>query len=261
MSTEGSSLCPVPSFLPPRPFTVVLIQARMSSARLPGKVLADLAGRSMLARVVRRVRRAGLVDRVIVAASESGEDEPILAECRRLAVDCFRGSEPDVLDRFHRAAEASRAEIVVRVTADCPLIDPCVMDRTICAFLEARPDYASNTLQRTYPRGLDTEVMTAAALACAWREATQPYQRVHVTPYLYGHPERFRLLSVTGEADHSSGRWTVDSPEDLQFVRAVYERLARDDEFSWRDVLELLDQEPSLADLNRHVRQKHLLEG
>jgi spore coat polysaccharide biosynthesis protein SpsF len=241
--------------------TVAIVQARMGSTRLPGKVLLDLAGRTMLARVVRRVSRASLVDDVVVATTTLPDDDPIVDECHRLSVSCFRGSPLDVLDRFHRAAVASRADAVVRITADCPLVDPEVIDRVIRAFLDGRPDYAANVLRRTYPRGLDTEVMTAAALARAWREATEPYQRTHVTPYLYQHPEAFRLLSVTGGQDLSHGRWTVDSEQDLEFVRAVYGRMDGGDAFSWHEVCRLLAEQPSLAELNRHVRQKQLVEG
>jgi spore coat polysaccharide biosynthesis protein SpsF len=276
---------------------VAIIQARMNSTRLPGKVLADLGGRTMLARVVQRVRGAGLVDHVVVATSLKPADDPIQEECTRLAVDSFRGDESDVLDRFHRAAEVHRAEGVVRITADCPLADPEVIDRVVRAFLERRPDFASNTLCRTYPRGLDVEVLTAQALATAWRHAREPYQRVHVTPYLYQHPERFRLLSLTVDEDldnpptgdyeerrvlcehpersvvltgeevltehptMSHWRWTVDAPADLEFVREVYRRLGSAEPFSWRDVCRLIRRHPYLAEINGSVRQKDLMEG
>jgi len=240
---------------------VAIIQARMGSTRLPGKVLSDLHGRTMLARVVRRVGRARNIQQVLVAATEGQVDEPIVAECRSLGVPCFRGSEDDVLDRYHAAAAASGADVVVRITSDCPLIDPDVTDQVVAAFLHSDAHYASNTLQRTWPQGLDTEAFHAAALNVAWREARQPYERAHVTPCFYQHPERFRLLSVTGPEDHSQGRWTVDTAEDLDFARTVYERLDRDDAFSWRYVLELLAREPAIAALNRHVRQKRLEEG
>jgi spore coat polysaccharide biosynthesis protein SpsF len=240
---------------------VAIVQARMGSTRLPGKVLLDLGGRTMLARVVRRVSRAALVGQVVVATTTLPGDEAIVEQCRRLAVNCFRGSHLDVLDRYHRAAVAHRADAVVRITADCPLVDPEVIDQVIRAFLDHRPDYASNVLQRTYPRGLDTEVLTADALARAWREATEPYQRTHVTPYIYRHPESFRLLAVTGRQNLSHGRWTVDSQQDLEFVRAVYRRMRGGDAFSWHEVCRLVAEEPSLAKLNRHVRQKQLVEG
>ena len=240
---------------------VAIIQARMGSTRLPGKVLAELAGRSMLCRVCDRAGRATLVDRVVVATTLWPDDEQIVAECDRLRVPCFRGSARDVLDRYYQAAAAWRADVVVRITADCPLIDPQVIDLVICAFLQHRADYASNTLRRTWPRGLDAEVMTAAALARACREAGRPYQRSHVTPYIYQHPRWFRLLPVTGPEDLGQTRWTVDLPEDLDFVRAVYSRLAGHEPFSWRHVQRLLVREPAIAGLNRHVRQKMLVEG
>jgi len=249
---------------------VAIIQARINSSRLPGKVLADIGGRTMLARVVQRVRGAGLVDHVVVATSLKPADDPIQEECARLAVDTFRGDENDVLDRFHRAAEAHRAGGVVRITADCPLADPEVIDRVVRAFLDKRPDFASNTLCRTYPRGLDVEVLTAPALAAAWRHAREAYQRVHVTPYVYQHPERFRLLSVTVDEDldnpatgdtMSNWRWTVDAPADLEFVREVYRRLVSARPFSWRDVCRLIRRHPCLARINGSVRQKDLVEG
>ena len=241
-------------------YVIAIIQARMGSTRLPGKVLADVGGRSMLARVCDRAGRATLVDRVVVATTLLPGDRPIVDECNRLAVACFRGSERDVLDRYHQAATAHAADAVVRITADCPLIEPEVIDQVVRAFLKKRPDYAANTLRRTWPRGLDTEVISGPALARACREATQPHERAHVTPYVYQHPESFRVLSVTGGNDFSDGRWTVDTSEDLELVRAVYRRLAGE-RFSWRGVWRLLTREPAIAELNRHVRQRELVEG
>jgi spore coat polysaccharide biosynthesis protein SpsF len=233
----------------------------MGSTRLPGKVLMDLGGQTVLARGVRRLRRASLIQQVVIATTDSPEDDAIVHECNRLGVVHFRGSEEDVLDRYYRTAEATGADAVVRVTSDCPLIDPEISDKVIRAFLERQPDYASNTLRRTYPRGLDTEVMTWDALARTWREARKPYQRTHVTAYIYENPNRFDLLAVTGESDHSDCRWTVDTPEDLSFVRAVYERMGSCDDFSWREALALLDREPALVELNRHIAQKAVHEG
>jgi len=247
--------------MPPSEPIVAIIQARMGSTRLPGKVLADVAGRSMLARVWERLSRAATIDRVMVATTTEPPDRAVAAECDRLGAPCFRGSPWDVLGRYHDAAAACGAGIVVRVTADCPLIDPDVVDRVVHAFLDARPDYASNTLKRTWPRGLDTEVFTAAALARAYREARLPHEREHVTPYFYGHPQRFRLQSVTGPVRLGHLRWTVDTPDDLRLVRAIYARLGPGGAFSWRDAARLFEREPALAELNRHVRQKQLVEG
>lgn len=235
---------------------VAIVQARMGSTRLPGKALLDLAGKSMLARVVERLRRAAAIDEVLVATTDRPADDAIVAECRKSAVPVCRGDQDDVLDRYYRAAQLSKAEIVVRITSDCPLIDPEITGKTIAAFLEAHPDYASNTLVRTFPRGLDTEVMSCKALARAWQDARKPHEREHVTPYIYEHPEQFKLLPVTGEKDYSQHRWTVDAPEDLELVRTIYERLGGKGDFLWRDVLALFDAEPELADLNRDIAQK-----
>lgn len=238
-----------------------MVQARMGSSRLPGKVLKDLAGESVLARVVQRLRRSSLISEVVVATSVSPGDEAVMREAERLKVRCFRGSEADVLDRFYHAARAFHADAVVRITSDCPLIDPAVTDQTVRAFLNEQPDYASNGLERTYPRGLDTEAMTADALAHAWRKASEPYQREHVTPFLYEHPELFRVLSVTNDVDYSAHRWTLDTAEDLEFIRAVYHRFGERGDFSWRDVLRLVEAEPALSELNSHVQQKALKEA
>lgn len=235
---------------------VAIVQARMGSTRLPGKVLKDIEGETMLARVVSRLRRSRLIDEVLVATTDQKPDDAIVEECRKCPVPVSRGDQDDVLDRYFRAAQQSQANVIVRVTSDCPLIDPEVADNTIEAFLEVRPDYASNILARTYPRGLDTEVLSFATLERVWQEARQPYEREHVTPGIFEHPSEFRLLSVTGDADFSGHRWTVDTPEDLEFVRSIYARLKDKPVFVWRDVLDVLDREPRLTELNRSIVQK-----
>jgi spore coat polysaccharide biosynthesis protein SpsF len=240
---------------------VAIIQARMGSTRLPGKVMKDLGGKTVLARVVARARRAIEIEEVVIATTHEPDDDRIVDECRRLEVRVFRGAVNDVLDRYHHAAKEVGAEAIVRITSDCPLIEPEITDATIRAFLERRPDYASNVLERTYPRGLDTEIMTRAALDQSWQQARKPYEREHVTPYIYENAGRFTLYSVKGDIDYSDHRWTLDEPEDLVFLRAVYERLEDDSCFSWRDVLALLEREPGLMELNRHVSQKALHEG
>ncbi len=241
--------------------TVAIIQARMGSTRLPGKVLKDICGQTMLARVVRRTRAATQLDEVVVATTLRPADEAIVDECQRLDVPVFCGSEEDVLDRYYQAAKTYQAETVARITSDCPLIDPGVIDEVLRAFLAQPCDYASNVFDRTFPRGLDTEVMSLEALGRAWHEAKEPYQRVHVTPYLWQNPQLFRFASVKAEVDHSQQRWTVDTAQDLEFVRQVYARLSDRDVFSWREVLALIEREPQLAEMNRHIRQKALEEG
>jgi spore coat polysaccharide biosynthesis protein SpsF len=239
---------------------VAIIQARMGSTRLPGKVLKDVEGETVLARVVNRLRRARLIHEVLVATTDRPADDVIVQHCRSLSVSVSRGDQEDVLDRYFRAAQLAKADIVVRITSDCPLIDPEITDKTIAAFLAARPDYASNALDRTYPRGLDTEVMFFATLARAWQQARKPYERTHVTPYIYEHPAEFKLLSVTGDENYSHLRWTVDTPEDLELIRAIYSRLKDKPAFLWQDALDVVNREPALSELNRFVKQKALHE-
>lgn len=240
--------------------TIAVIQARTGSERLPGKVLADLAGRSMLERVFERTRRAERVDEVVVATTELQEDDPIEHLCLERDWPCFRGSEMDLLDRYYQTARLHGAEVVVRVTSDCPLIDPGIIDRVVEEFFDRLPecDYASNTLdRRTFPRGLDTEIMTAEALGRAWREDSDPTTREHVTPFFYRHRELFRLHAVENDTDLSHLRWTVDTPEDLTFVSHVYGHFGSD-RFSWRDVLAALDEHPEWIEINERVVQKEL---
>jgi len=217
-----------------------------------------IGDQTMLAHVVRRTRRAESLGGVIVATTLLPDDDAVAREAERLGAGVFRGSEDDVLDRFHRAAAAFELDAVVRVTADCPLIDPSVIDEVVAAFVDHRADYASNSLERTYPRGLDAEVISAEALAVAWREADQPRQRVHVTPFVYENPQRFRIVSVHADADRSHLRWTVDTAADLEAVRALVEHLGGGDGHDWRTAAEALERRPELVEINREVRQKEL---
>lgn len=239
---------------------VLIVQARLGSSRLPGKVMREIEGQTMLARVVERARRVRHVSEVIVAIPDAPCDAPLEVHCRELGVPVFRGSELDVLDRYYEAARSRDAEFCVRVTSDCPLLDPEVSSMIVARFLEAGDvDYCSNKIPQSFPRGLDTEVFRFSALERARREAAEPYERVHATPYLYRHPEIFRLLSICDEVDRADWRWTVDTPEDLDFVRTVYRRLGPG-AFSWRDIIRLLEAEPQLCAANAHVRQKAIEE-
>ncbi|MBI5482351.1 MAG: glycosyltransferase family protein [Deltaproteobacteria bacterium] len=238
---------------------VAIVQARMGSSRLPGKVLLPVGQRVMLEQVLHQLSRARLVDAAVVATSVDLADDPIAQWATAHRVTCCRGSLTDVLDRFRQAAAEVDADAVVRVTADCPLLDPEVVDCVVAAYRAAHPavDYASNVLERTYPRGLDTEVFSRAALEQAARAASRPHEREHVTPYLYENPTSFRLLSVRNEVNLSRYRLTVDTPEDLALVRAVLSRVGGE-VTRWQDVVELLAREPALVDLNRRVEQKPL---
>jgi spore coat polysaccharide biosynthesis protein SpsF len=234
-----------------------IIQARMGSTRLPGKVLLKVCGKTMLEHLLDRLKRSRGLSAIVVATSTAPQDNAIEAEVQRLKVPCFRGSEDDVLARYAGAAQKFPADAYVRITADCPLFDAQLLDRMIDRFLEGGCDYLSNTLERTYPRGLDAEILTKPALEEANARAAKAYEREHVTPYIIEHSERFRRVSFKGEKDLSHHRWTLDTAEDLQLIRAVYEGLyPRDPNFSTEDVLKLLAERPELAKLNAHIEQK-----
>lgn len=231
------------------PRTVGIIQARMGSSRLPGKVLLQIAGKPMLWHVVNRVRRAKHLDHILVATSTAPLDTVLADFCRWHDIDCFRGSQNDVLDRYLQAARYARADAVVRLTADCPLHAPNVIDAVIAAFHSANFDYVSNVDPPTYPDGLDTEVFRVSALERAWWEAAKPSEREHVTPYLRDPANGFRQGSVRNEEDFSGWRWTVDELPDLAFVRAVFHSLDTR-HFSFSDVVALLRSQPQLRRIN-----------
>jgi spore coat polysaccharide biosynthesis protein SpsF len=248
---------------------VGIIQARMGSTRLPGKVLRDIGGQTMLAHVVQRAQGARTLSQVVVATTISPADDAVVAECERLGVAVFRGDEEDVLARYYWAAKAHQAEAVVRITSDCPLIDPQVIDNTIQYFLERqeRCDYVanwkyekqSNTVKHTYPLGMSVEVFTMAALQEAYHAATAQQDREHVTPFFYTHPERFRVDHFDNEQDLGGYRWTVDTPEDIELVRRIIECLcSRNSEFTLHDVLTLFKLHPEWLEINRHIQQTKL---
>ncbi|HLF36772.1 MAG TPA: glycosyltransferase family protein [Anaerolineales bacterium] len=239
---------------------VAIVQARMASSRLPGKVLADIGGQPMLVRVLERARRASRLALVVVATSTEKDDDAVVALCADRAYDCYRGDPLDVLDRYVQTARRFEAEVIVRLTGDCPLIDPEVIDRTVAAFLEANPpvDFAANRLpaERTFPIGLDTEVCSRTALELAGREAAARHHREHVMPFFYENPNRFRTLLVHNDVDYGHLRWTVDTQEDLVLVREIYAQFAGKDHFSWMEVLDLYERQPRLAEINASVAHK-----
>ncbi|MEA2619303.1 MAG: spore coat polysaccharide biosynthesis protein SpsF [Chloroflexota bacterium] len=236
--------------------TVAIVQARMGSTRLPGKVMLPLLDEPVLTRVMRRSARATTLDEVVVATTILPEDDAIVDLAAAEGWPVERGSETDLLDRYLSAARTHAADVIVRITSDCPLIDAGVIDRTVVAFRAADVDYASNSLApATYPRGLDVEVVSRAALEQAGREDGDPAWREHVTPYLYRHPESFRLLRVPADDDHADQRWSIDTPEDYELVRRIYEAFGHDD-FDWREALAVVEAHPSWSALNRHVVQK-----
>ena len=235
-----------------------ITQARIGSSRLPGKVLLPILGRSLLEYHVERVARAKLVDKVVVATTTRPADDAIEAACAKLDVSVFRGSEDDVLARYAGAAAAHNADVVVRVTSDCPLIDPEIIDRTVAEFLRRAPDidYVSNRLVTTFPRGLDTEVLSRAALDAAAADATDPDDREHVTLFVWRQPQRFRLANVANAVDLSHHRWTVDEPADLELMkRIITDVYPRNPNFGLQDCLDTLARHPDWASINSEVKQ------
>ncbi|MBI5625570.1 MAG: glycosyltransferase family protein [Elusimicrobia bacterium] len=235
---------------------LAIIQARLGSTRLPRKVLLPLEDKAVLEHVAERVGRSRKVSGVLIATTVAAADAELAAFCSAKGLRCFRGSERDVLDRFRQAAASLRPAHVVRVTADCPLIDPDVLDLVVSRHLESKADYTANVLEETFPDGLDAEAFTMPALERAWREAKLPSEREHVTTYVRGHPELFRLAGVTHEPDLSRHRWTLDRPEDYEFLKAVYKALYKPGQaFGLKEVLTFLEAHPELETINSGIRR------
>jgi len=238
---------------------VAIIQARMGSTRLPGKVLLPLQDRTVLGHVINRVRAVPSISEVIVATSTQVLDDAVEAEALRERALVYRGSEQDVLSRFYEAAVTHAAELVIRITADCPLIDPSIIGATIQRLIDTGADYASNCLQRTYPRGLDVEVFTMLALQQAFQWADRPEQREHVTPFIYQSPDEFKLVHVTHVENFADYRWTLDTEEDWQLISHIYSAIHKPGYmFTWEEALRLCQANPHLLLLNQHIEQKKL---
>lgn len=235
---------------------LAILQARLSSSRLPGKVMLPILGEPMLFRQIERIRRAARIDHLIVATSIDRSDDVLADACAARAIPCARGSLDDVLDRFVQCALPYRPDTVVRLTGDCPLADPHLIDAMLQEFEASGCDYLANVSPPTFPDGLDVEVMRFACLMVAHREAGLPSEREHVTPFLRSHPERFRLANHASGSDLSGLRWTVDEEQDLEFVRAVYQQLypAKPD-FSTEDILGLLNGNPQLLEINSSLER------
>lgn len=231
----------------------------MTSTRLPGKVLLETAGKTLLEHHVERVRRARLVDKMVVATTNNSSDDAIVARCAEIGVGVFRGSEEDVLSRYFGAADAEGADVVVRVTSDCPLIDWRVIDDVVAYYCDATPtfDYVCNRMPPSYPRGMDTEVFSMAALRVAHEHADKPAEREHVTSYIWSRPDTFRLGNIAHGRDESSHRWTVDTPDDFALISRILESLyPSHPDFSLADCLALAAEHPDWRSLNQHVMQK-----
>ena len=237
---------------------VIINQARMTSTRLPTKVMKPVLGKSLLEYQIERLRRVNLANQIVVATTINDTDQPIIDLCDRLSISCYCGSEEDVLARYHGAAIAHQADVVVRVTSDCPAIDPQVIDQVIQFYLDSYPryDYVSNCLTRTYPRGMDTEVFAFKALNEAFYQATAQGDREHVTPFIHRQIARYELGQVSYLQNYSNHRWTVDTPEDFELIKRIFEALyPMKPEFSLEDCLELLSQNPEWMTINQHIEQ------
>ncbi len=256
---------------------VAIIQGRMSSSRLPGKILADIAGQPMLTRVYTRTSRAKTLDEVIFATTTDASDDPVAEYCDFSGIPYTRGSLFDVLDRYYQTALQAKADVVVRITADCPVIDPELIDNVVNTLLEDKYDFVCNRLPppwtRTYPIGLDVEASTFKVLKKAWKEAKEPQHREHAMPYFYEgvrlttvsrqlqtglSPRGFNIALLHHTTDFGDYRWTVDTPEDLEFMREVYSRFDGRDDFTWKEVLDLVHDDPELMKINAGVQHKTL---
>ncbi len=260
-----------------KPKVVAIIQGRMSSSRLPGKILADIAGQPMLTRVYTRTMRAETLHEVIFATTTDASDDPVAEYCDFSGIPFTRGSQFDVLDRYYQAASQTKADVVVRITADCPVIDPELIDDVVNTLLEDEYDFVCNRLPppwtRTYPIGLDVEACTFKVLKKAWKEAKEPQHREHAMPYFYEgvqlsavsrqrsegvSPRGFNIALLHHTTDFGDYRWTVDTHEDLEFMRQVYSRFDGRDDFTWKEVLDMVHDEPKLMEINAGVQHKTL---
>jgi spore coat polysaccharide biosynthesis protein SpsF len=236
----------------------VIIQARMGSTRLPGKVMLNLMGKTVLEHVVDRCKQISSATDVLIATTNLEKDNVIEHDAKRLGVFCYRGSEENVLNRYYEAAKARNLDVVIRITSDCPLIDPELSTEIVEAFLnDPLCDYCTNSLERSYPRGLDLEIFTFKALEQANLEAESLYEFEHVTPYIHDHPEKFRIKSFKGTENYSDYRWTLDTFEDWQLIQEIYKKLYIPNEiFSWKQGILLMEQFPELIEINKHIEQK-----
>jgi glutamate-1-semialdehyde 2,1-aminomutase len=232
--------------------TVAIVQARLGSVRFPDKVLRQVTSAPLIELLLGRLARAKLVDQIVVATPEDKRNEPLAELVKKLGFAVYRGSEHDVLDRYYQAATLQNSDVVVRITGDCPLVDPQLVDSLVAEYAKGDVDYVSNTLQPTFPDGLDVEVFSYAALARAWSEACEPFQREHVTPYIKT-PNKFRVRSIVHLEDRSAERWTVDEPADLDVVQRVFEHFSPRRDFGWGEVLALTDNHPEWFAANRHL--------
>lgn len=233
---------------------LAILQARMRSTRLPNKVLLPLEGRPVLHHVINRARESRLVSDLVVATTVNGQDKAIADACKSIGANVFRGSEADVLDRFYQAAKLSRPDHIVRVTSDCPLLDPKIIDLVAKRHLKEDAEYTSNIHPPTFPDGEDIEVFTFGALEKAWKNARLSSEREHVTPYIYNNPGLFKISNVENSNDLSKKRWTLDEKQDYEFIKQVYKGLyAVNPLFGMKEILGFLAKHPEFERINAGI--------
>lgn len=233
-----------------------IIQARTDSTRLPNKAFKDIQGKPLILHVIERVQNAKLLDKIVLATTIRAIDTPLVDLVQAQGIPVYRGECDDVLDRYFQAATQYHAQVIVRITGDCPLIDPHVIDTVVQVFLQHHYEYVTNTLQPTYPDGLDVEVFSYETLTKAWKEAALASEREHVTAYIRNHPEKFTQYDVKNPVDLSKLRWTVDHQEDLEFVREIFKKLyTKEKIFYMEDILTLLEEHPELQELNAGIQR------
>jgi len=234
--------------------TVAIIQARISSTRLPEKVLKIIEGKTVLEHVINRVRAAKNIDDMVVATTVKKEDLEIVKLCASLGISVFCGSEDDVLDRYYQTAKLFKAGHIVRITSDCPLIDPQIIEEVIELYFQKKADYASNTMPETFPDGLDTEVFSYKTLKKAWKNAKLSSEREHVTPYIRKYPNIFKIVNLKCEYNLNDKRWTLDEPEDFKFIKIIYKNLYSEDSlFGMIKILDFLKKNPEIGELNKNI--------
>lgn len=243
-----------------------IIQARMGSTRLPGKVMMDLCGSPVIEHVVNRLSKSELIDEIIIATSIDSNNKPLIDFCIKNDISYFVGSEDDVLDRYYQTAKENNLndnDIVIRITSDCPLIDPIIVDKVIREHISKNNDYTTNVLECTYPDGLDCEVFNFNILKETWNDANLSSQREHVTLYIRDNPDKFKLGNVKNDEDFSDLRWTLDEKEDFVFINEIYKNLYNENSFfTMNDIVNLLDEKPELLEINsKFARNEGLIKS
>lgn len=238
---------------------LAIIQARMGSSRLPGKILKEVNGKALLFYQIERLRQSDEIDQLVIATTVEQQDNQIVEFCKKHKVDYYRGSESDVLARYYQTWKEYGGDIIVRLTSDCPIIDPMIVDEIIRYYKTNKYDYVSNTIERTFPRGLDTEVFSKKVLEKTYKLATLERDREHVTAYIYTHPEIFTIGSYIGLQDYSNYRWTVDTQEDYLLIKNLLEAYKeKEQDLDLHAAVHLMKENPSWFKINEHIEQKKI---